>query len=302
MKKPFVILTAIVASAAIAVVMGPVDSMRDAIEFTWIQPTRTFMVGEPVCFEVIAENIAPDSALVVELDPATIRLDGDQPFVLVRHAEPKLEDTLATGAKTRYRYILTEGPNSLYDPFREVRSYATDVGLSCLPAGEYRLIYRKRWSIADSIDFKIVEPPATERALLDTLAEMAVAYQVGRLEDAAALGFRLFEMSSGSPYTARGLIFARGAAWEKGLCDEALKLDSLFWESFGEPAIRSNFLPYPGLLRATAGIWGKCTSKTERLNRLDRLAAKFDDPEISAEIDHYRRVFEGKAQCSTCPK
>ncbi|MCK5832728.1 hypothetical protein KAH81_03560 [bacterium] len=285
-----------------AKVMEPIDSMRDAIKFIWLQPSEPFMMGETMFFEVYAENIATDSAVVYDLDPASVRMDSIEPFVMVRAYEQHPYDTLAPGDTVHYRYILSDGPNWLYDPYREIRSYASEVGLSCIPSGEYHLVYRKRWSESDSISFIIVEPPETERALVDSLAEMYVAYQVGRKEDAVALGFKLAEMSTGSPYTARGLIFARGVAWEINDCKNALTLDSMFWDYFGEPSVRYRFLPHPGILRATAGILGKCAGKTEQLNYIDRLANRFGDAKLKKELDYYRNAFQGKVECPTCPK
>ena len=301
MKRVF-FLNVFIAIAAFGVVKPPIESMREAIEFTWFAPSEPFMLGEILFFDCRAKNTSSDTAIVYELEAAVVRMDSIEPFVMVAPYEQKVNDTLAPGDTAHYRYILNDGPNWFYDPLRTSRSYEKEVGISCLPPGKYRLVYRRRWDVADSIRFEIVEPPATERALLDSLAEEYVAYETDKPKDAIEIGRRLAEMSSGSPYAARGLILARGVAWENDLCEDALYLDSLFWENFGQPSVRFRYLPYPGILRATGGVLGKCVPKEERSAYLDWLASRFPDPEMTDEIALFRRLFEGEVGCSTCSK
>jgi len=296
-----IVLCLTIAPLALSQVLGPIQSLREAIEFEWVPPERAFMMGEPMSFDVIAKNTASDSAIVYQLDPAMVRVEAEIPFVLINPAEGNPNDTLAPGQSVRYRYILIDGMSHKHDPFRGVRSYEREVGLPCLPAGEYWLVYNRGWSAGDSLDFTVVEPPTAERPILDSLAQAYVAYQVERHDDAVAMGFTLVEMSAESPLTARGLIFARGVAWENDMCDKALALDSLFWEHFGDVSVRSRYLPFPGVLRATAGVLGKCLEVEERLVRLEVLKAQFPDEEIAREAEHYRNAFTGKLNCPTCP-
>jgi hypothetical protein len=86
------------------------------------------------------------------------------------------------------------------------------------------------------------------------------------------------------------------------MCDEALALDSIFWVNFGEPAVRRRYLPYPGVLRATGGVIGKCVPKEERSAYLDWLERMFSDPEMACEIDGIRAAFGGEKGCEGCGK
>jgi len=271
-------------------VIPPVESLRKAIEFEWLAPEQPFKMGEILHFTVIGRNTASDTAICYALDAAEIHGDSLEPFLVVKPVDKYVSDTLPPGGTATYYYVLVDDSQWLYDPLKSVRSYKDEVGLPCLPPGEYKLKFRRRWDRGDSLDFKMILPESDKKTLLDSLALAFIAFQVGRYEDAIKTAFWLNETAPESPFTARCLILGRGIAWNQYACEEAMALDSLFWESFGGPEIRYRYIGYPGIMRATGGIIQRCAEPERQARYLDRLEKKFPDECMREEIDAVRKT------------
>ena len=170
-------------------------------------------MGEILHFTVIGRNTASDTAICYALDAAEIHGDSLEPFLVVKPVDKYVSDTLPPGGTATYYYVLVDDSQWLYDPLKSVRSYKDEVGLPCLPPGEYKLKFRRRWDRGDSLDFKMILPESDEKTLLDSLALAFIAFQVGRYEDAIKTAFWLNETAPESPFTARCLILGRGIAW-----------------------------------------------------------------------------------------
>jgi hypothetical protein len=214
-------------------------------------------------------------------------------FKVLSPGDKYVYDTLAPGQSRAYHYILKDGTFDLYDPFANVRSYENPVGIPYLPAGKYLLGYMPFWGINDSMLFDIIDCPAKEKPFLDTLANEFTSYQVGRIDDVFKTAYWMAKNGGGSPYAGRALVLARGAAWEKEKCTDAIKLDSLFWVNFGAKEKRYSFVSNPGTIRATEGIIGKCRDYAGRIKYLDWLEKNYgDDPGILKELKNSRAMFE----------
>ncbi len=280
----------LIAISCFAEIIPPMQSIREAIEIRWLPPEEPFYVGEILHFEVEAKNIAEDTAICYALSAGEIKGDSIEPYAVIALDNKYVNDTLAPGEKSSYTFTLIDGSAWLYDPLENARSYSSNVGLPCFPAGDYELIFMVMWGKRDTIEFK-VEPQTdpTRKVLLDSLAEAAIAYMVDRPEDAVRNARFCYETDPNSPYTARTLILARGVAWEKEFCNEAIEMDSLFWASFGSIDKRHDYLPNPGFFMPTTAVLNHCAGGDRTSNYLDWLTSYHNDTALQREIELARQ-------------
>jgi len=291
-RKSAIVLLIILPISLLAKVIPVLESMRNAVEYSW-SVEDSFWLGEMLSFRVVGTNISQDTAISYTLDAAEISGDSLE-FVIVRPLEKYVSDTLAPGDSADYYYLHYDNVRWHYDPWKDERSYAEPVGIWCLPVGEYKLIYRRRWERADSITFSVVEPPEEERTNLDTLASLYIAFQVERYEDALKAAEWLAKNAPESPYTARGLTVGRGIAWKYDFCEQSVLFDSLLWENFGGLKNRYKYMPLPGFIKATQGVLQKCKDGEERTEYLDWIESQYSDDTMTEAIKETREVFEGK--------
>ncbi|MGC9315080.1 MAG: hypothetical protein ACP5G4_05540 [bacterium] len=286
---PTILLFMILAVPAFAEIIPPMQSIREAIEVRWLPPEEPFRMGEILHFTVVATNIAEDTAICYALSAGEIKGDSIEPYAVVELIDKYVSDTLAPGESASYKFTKIDGTTWLYDPYKDVRSYAEPVGLPCFPPGKYTLTHMVKWSQRESITFEVVpQTDPLQQTLLDSLAEAAVAYFVGRPEDAVKNARFCYSTDPASPLTARALILARGVAWEKELDNEAMEMDSLFWLNFGSMDNRHNYMPNPGFFSQTAGVLSRCAENDRIANYLDWLADLHDDPSLREEIEKAR--------------
>jgi len=283
MRVVFLILALV--AICTAEIIPPMQSIREAVEVRWLPPEEPFKFGEILHFNVVGKNIAQDTAICYALSAGEITGDSIHPYAIVSLPDKYVSDTLAPGDSAIYNFTLINGSDWLYDPLKDVRSYENKVGLPCFPPGEYKLSFLALWGERDSFYFEVVPiENETERVLLDTLAEAAVAYFVGRPADAILNARWLHANAPKSSLTARALILARGVAWEKEMCNDAIELDSLFWASFGGLPERWNYLPNPGFIGGSIAVLKACAEPGRIENYLDWLAGAYPDTLMTQQV------------------
>lgn len=292
MKRLILILLLLIITC-FARVIPPMKSIREAIEVRWLPPEEPFRVGEIPYFKVVAKNIAADTAICYALSSGEINGDSIEPYAVISLRDKYVNDTLAPGETSSYVFTLIDGTTWLYDPLKDVRSYKEPVGLPCLPAGDYTLTYMVMWGKRDKIDFQVVpQEDPTQQLVLDSLAQAAVAYLVGRPEDAIRNARFCYRTDPTSPLTARALILARGVAWEEELCDSAIEMDSLFWSSFGQKAQRHKYLPNPGFFSPSTAVLSRCSHDKRTRNYLDWLGNTIGDGAMQQQLQKARQKFQ----------
>jgi len=289
MRLRFAFIILFVCFTLIGKVIDVHDSMREAVDFIWQAPEKPFVMGEIIHFSVLAVDVAEDSAIAYVLDAAELTGDSVDPFLVIPPPEKYIIDTLAPGETTWYNYIIRDEPRWKYDPFKGVRSYENPVGLNCLPPGIYKIRYDRRWKLPDSLEFEIIAPDQNDRPFLDSLANIYIAYRVGRKKDAIKLSRWFANKAPDSRYTARALLFGAAVAWEDTLCADAIALDSIFWNSYGSRDLYK-YLPYPNTLRYTIGIIGRCKKAPERFRYLDWISSRRKDKLLSKEIEKAKMI------------
>lgn len=276
--KGIVPIFLIIAMFCAADIIPEMQSIREAVEVRWLPPEEPFKMGEILHFTVVATNIAEDTAICYALSAGEIKGDSIVPYSVVELVDKYVYDTLAPGESASYRFTLVNGSNWLYDPYKDRRDYGEPVGLPCFPPGEYKLTHMVLWAKRESISFEVVEQTdSIQRVLLDSLAEAAVAFFIDKPERSIKNARFCWNLDPNSPLTARALILARSVAWDKGMNDEAIEMDSLFWLGFGDPGKRHFYLPNPGFFLETYAVLKQCSTPERNARYLDWLSGLYDD-------------------------
>ncbi len=279
-------------SASMAHIILFPKSYEGAVQFRWLPPERPFSVGEILHFTVIADNTTSDSAVCHYLETGEIYGEGISSFLVVYPTEINVIDTLASGESADYRYVFVGGTRWLYDPFKDVRSFEGPVGLPAFSPGEYKLKYFSYHNVEDSLTFTVVMPDSQseEMELLDSVAQQYIAFQRGREKDVFRIARWMLDTAPRSPYTVRALFLARDVALREKERKEAIEMDSLFWENFGDVEIRHNYVGSPGMLKQTAEILEQCAKKKHISRYLDWLYVRFNDDEMMEEVEKVRKL------------
>jgi hypothetical protein len=282
---PIVLMIVLFCSAGI---IPEMQSIREAIEVRWLPPVDPFKMGEILHFNVVATNIAEDTAICYALSAGEIKGDSIIPYSVVELVDKYVYDTLAPGESSSYIFTLVDGSSWLFDPYKDRRDYGEPVGLPCFPPGEYNLTHMVLWGKRETISFEVIEQTdSIQLVLLDSLAEIAVAFFVDRPERSIKNAHFCWNLDPNSPLTARALILARSVAWNKGMNNDAIEMDSLFWVGFGGPEKRHFYLPNPGFFLETFAVLKQCSTPERSERYLDWLSGLYDDA-LREQIEKFR--------------